>query len=296
MSRNASGFARLPIAALALALFGQATPAIAEQRPLEDFLARQSTWCLVPNERRDGCGLRRQLLRRARLSERRLRPDVPSVLDQTRRPRSRRSWTHSATFDEGSLGTSVTGSISEGGGPHGSAQVSVKLDTANALVRAFDPEFAPLFGFGPGNPTWPDTLGDASVHLTFKNTARGAVLPDMAQLDLCPEPGQVQQMLSISAHARGPLRAASGLPEGTPGRMHMTGHVNRQRPGQTSSSSHPDLDPAVGASVRFAAAPDRTACGRCALRRRRRDARQERSVTPWRDATSIARSMTSPFA
>ena len=227
MSRNASGFARLPIAALALALFGEATPAIAEQRPLEDFLSRQSTWCLVPTD--DGM-------------------DVDCAASYYGGPDCLNGgfamtfplfWTDEKTeitalvdalgaFDDGSLGTSITGSISEGGGPNGSAQVSVKLDTANALVRAFDADFAPLFGAGPGNPAWPDTLGDASVHLTFKNTARGAALPDVAQLDSYPEPGQAQEMLSISAHARGPLRAASGLPEGTPARMHMTGHVNQQ--------------------------------------------------------------------
>ena len=189
MSRNASGFARLPIAALALALFGEATPAIAEQRPLEDFLARQSTWCLVPNE--DGT-------------------DVDCAASYYGGPDCLSGgfaltfplfWTDQKTgitalvdvlgdLDEGSLGTSVTGSISEGGGPDGSAQVNVKLDTANAVVRAFDPEFAPLFGFGEGNPLGPPTLGDASAQMIFKNTARGAVLPDTAQLDLCPEPAR----------------------------------------------------------------------------------------------------------
>ena len=225
MSRNASGSARLPIAALALALFGEVTPAIAEQRPLEDFLARQSTWCLVPNEEGTDVDCAASYY------------GGPDCLSGGFALTFPLFWTDQKTgitalvdvlgdLDEGSLGTSVTGSISEGGGPDGSAQVNVKLDTANAVVRAFDPEFAPLFGFGEGNPLGPPTLGVASAQMIFKNTARGAVLPDTAQLDLCPEPGQAKQMLSISARARGPLREASGFPVGTPGRMHMTGHVN----------------------------------------------------------------------
>jgi hypothetical protein len=127
-------------------------------------------------------------------------------------------------LDEGDYGTSVSGTVAEGGSPLGPVHVNVVIHSTNALTRAFDSNFEPLFG--TSNPEGP-TLGDMEVRLRFENPARGDPLPDLAQLDSCPVPGQVYEKLSITARARGPLREAFGLPEGTPGRLQMMGTVDR---------------------------------------------------------------------
>jgi hypothetical protein len=105
----------------------------------------------------------------------------------------------------------------------------VILHTSNALIRAFkfnastgEPE--PLFGYSLGEVLGgaKPTLGESFFQLAFKNTAPGAPLPDLAQLLLCPEPGQELEIISFRARASGPLRAAFRVPEGTPGRLEVS--------------------------------------------------------------------------
>ncbi len=124
----------------------------------------------------------------------------------------------------GDFGTTVTGSIAESAAPGGYADVKVVFHTSNALTRAFDANFDPVFGYSFGEVLdgAPPTLGDASVQVKFRNTAAGEPLPDISQLLICPLPGQTLEVFSIRAQASGPLRAAFGVPEGTPGRLEVT--------------------------------------------------------------------------
>ena len=48
-------------------------------------------------------------------------------------------------------------------------------------------------------------------------------MPDILQLLVAPEPGQEGPSISLTrARASGPLRAAFGVADGTPGRFHTT--------------------------------------------------------------------------
>ena len=119
-----------------------------------------------------------------------------------------------------SVGTTTTGSINERPLPNGGAEVCVILHTHNALAWVV-PTGIPDLLFGhftldvlAGSDA---ALGDCTLQLTFINTAPGAPLPDLMQLVLCPEDGQVPLTLSFVGQARGTFRAAAGVPDGTPG-------------------------------------------------------------------------------
>src|SRR5262249_28334551 len=58
------------------------------------------------------------------------------------------------------------------------------------------------------------SLGSSTLTVDFINTAPGADLPDITALNA---PGQVLNKLSFNAKATGTLRAAFGVPDGTPG-------------------------------------------------------------------------------
>ncbi len=96
----------------------------------------------------------------------------------------------------GSLGTEFEGEITERLLPDGRAEVTVELETENALTFVVD---GFVFGGGPlllGERVAADgtienpVLGESSLELVFINTAPGADLPDLLQLFFVPEPGQ----------------------------------------------------------------------------------------------------------
>jgi hypothetical protein len=144
-----------------------------------------------------------------------------------------------------SLGTTVSGSVSERPLDDGRAEVTVNLHTSNALAWAmnFDPtgpvsQFNNnplLFGaraqdVAPPNSMVP-ALADIEFRLVFKNTAPGAPLPDLVCINQGPDCPNVAScpagfeidFLSVYANATGPLHALAGLgPEGTPGRLVVT--------------------------------------------------------------------------
>ncbi len=101
----------------------------------------------------------------------------------------------------GSLGTEFEGEITERLLPDGRAEVTVELETENALsfVIQGNPDGTFDFGNGPlllGERVAADgtienpVLGESSLELVFINTAPGADLPDLLQLFFVPEPGQ----------------------------------------------------------------------------------------------------------
>jgi hypothetical protein len=144
-----------------------------------------------------------------------------------------------------SLGTAVSGGVTERPLSDGRAEVTVNLHATNALAWAinFDPTGAAdqynsnplLFGYRAqdliANPTLPPALGSANVRIVFKNTAPGAPLPDLVCINHdfgCPEvaacpAGFELDFVSFYGDATGPLHALAGLgPEGTAGRLDVT--------------------------------------------------------------------------
>jgi len=140
-----------------------------------------------------------------------------------------------------SLGTTVSGRVTERPLADGRAEVTVNLHTNNALAWAttldlnqpIDPQFNnnPLtFGSRAQDVALGATpaLGDSHFRIVFKNTAPGAPLPDLVCINAgpscptvaaCPAGFEID-FLSVQQTATGPLRAASGLgPDGTPGRL-----------------------------------------------------------------------------
>jgi hypothetical protein len=123
------------------------------------------------------------------------------------------------------IGTTYRGDIRERPLKDGRAEVKITLHTENALVWAnacCDFATSPVL-FGARSTDVLEgaepTLGKFFMDLTFVNTAPGAPMPDFMQLIYCPEPGQELRMLRVSASARGPLREAFGVPDGTPGSL-----------------------------------------------------------------------------
>lgn len=128
----------------------------------------------------------------------------------------------------GAFGTTIDGHITEIPMSDGRAKVSFILHIKNAFAWATDASTpfpgTVLFGHELADVlTGADAaLGDSLLQLTFTNTAPGAPLPDLIQLVNCPEPGQELLVLSFRSSADGSLRAAFGVPDGTPGRCGVT--------------------------------------------------------------------------
>lgn len=111
--------------------------------------------------------------------------------------------------------------------PDGRAEVHVRLRISDAITFIWRdendfidfPEGPELFGYRASEIAAgaPVALGDGWMTLRFIHTDAGGPLPDLVQLAFAPEEGQ--ELISVTFHgaARGPLREASGYPEGTPG-------------------------------------------------------------------------------
>lgn len=123
------------------------------------------------------------------------------------------------------LGSTFTGSITEKPLADGTALVTVHVQGTNVFTYAYAMPYSPdslLFGHDSEEVAAgaDAALGTSNFNLTFINTAPMAPLPDLAQLFVNPQPGQVPQRLSITGDATGTLRAAFGVPDGTPGEAH----------------------------------------------------------------------------
>ncbi len=124
------------------------------------------------------------------------------------------------------LGTICTGSASERPLQDGRAEVSVVVHARNALTWAVNPAVDFMTDPLVFGCRWTDLIGtsdrsflalaDCAFKITFINTAPGAPLPDLAELFTCRSPGDLLS-LSLTAQAQGPLRAAFGVADGTPG-------------------------------------------------------------------------------
>jgi len=133
-----------------------------------------------------------------------------------------------------SLGTQVSGSVIERPLADGRAEVTINLHTTRAQTWAipFDPggSFDQLLNnpllFGHrapellADPSLTPGLSTCDMVWVIKNTAPGAPLPDLVAFltgDL--EPGQELVSAAIRSNGSGPLRAAFGVDDGTPGRV-----------------------------------------------------------------------------
>jgi hypothetical protein len=125
-----------------------------------------------------------------------------------------------------SLGTTTDGTITERLLPDGRAEVTVLLQTGNALTWVAE-DFgtgALLFGHRAtvvlaGADA---ALGESFLHLVFINPGPGVPLPDLLQLFFTPSPGQELKFISFHSQSIGTFRAASGIPDGSKGRAIVT--------------------------------------------------------------------------
>ncbi len=130
------------------------------------------------------------------------------------------SYVRAASGGTRSLGTQVSGTVSEQPQADGTALVTVTVHTRNALCWVVDNTANTegfrgplLFGFrapevlAGAQPA----LGTSNMKVVFTNSAPGAPLPDLAFVSF--------KSLSLWASASGPLRSLFGVPEGTQGQM-----------------------------------------------------------------------------
>lgn len=85
-----------------------------------------------------------------------------------------------------------------------------------------------LFGHRPQDAGG-HALGKSTFEVRFTNSAPGAPLPDLIQVFNFPDAGPaVLEFVGFTSQASGPLTAAFGVPEGTPGRctIRQTGLVS----------------------------------------------------------------------
>jgi hypothetical protein len=121
----------------------------------------------------------------------------------------------------------LSGSVHERLLPDGRSLVTVRVRFSSAITYIWldENDFADfpngpeLFGHRASEIAdgAPATLGQGMFSITFTNPVPGGPLPLLEQLAFAPEEGQEIISVTFSASARGPLREASGYPEGTPG-------------------------------------------------------------------------------
>jgi len=193
----------------------------AVQRPIQDFVDAQGTFCL--DDGMGGCFL--------------FVPPLDNFLGTSDPAKGiiaaidyaglADKWITDASGGSITFGTTFSGSVTETPLADGRAEVHVVLHTRNALTwgaagDGSDFAGAPLL-FGHRAPDVlageDAALGDNTMQAKFINTAPGLPMPDLLQLFFDPQPGQEVVWLMFRGHAAGTLRAAFGVPDGTPGRL-----------------------------------------------------------------------------
>lgn len=130
-------------------------------------------------------------------------------------------------------GTQLSGSVLEVPLSDGRAQVTVVVRARSALTWAIalpandlaaDPT---LFGSRAqellADPSLTPALSSSMIKVVFDNTAPGAPLPDLVNAFILGNtlPGQELVSLSFTSSGKGPLHAAFGVPDGTPGMLNV---------------------------------------------------------------------------
>ncbi len=134
------------------------------------------------------------------------------------------------------LGTITDGTITEQPGPTpGTSALHIVLHTADALTWGTQPAPGLVFGHTAGQVLAgaDAALGDSLFTVDMvNNVPPGSPLPNLAQVFFAPQPGQVVNKVSYVLTADGTLRAAFGVPDGTPGMAHTTQRGLFTVPGQ----------------------------------------------------------------
>jgi hypothetical protein len=124
-----------------------------------------------------------------------------------------------------SLGTTVTGTVKERTVADGSAEITIQLSISKALVFSVagcDLASGP-FEFGRraqevligATPS----LGDAIFYARYIVPVSGHPLQDLVQIVFFAIPGEAIAETRLKARFQGQLRAAFGVPDGTPGKL-----------------------------------------------------------------------------
>lgn len=202
---------------------GAIDPVQAVQRPIEEFVDAQGTFCLPdgmggcflfvsPVENYIGWSDPAKGICAAF--------DYAGLADE---------WITNESGGTISFGTTTSGSVTERPLADGRAEVHVRLRTRNAMtfgISACDDFGTDPLLFGHRATDIFDgadaALGKGLFEVKFINTTPGAPLPDLIQLAFFPEEGQELVMVSTYFTALGTLRSASGLPDGTPARLTCT--------------------------------------------------------------------------
>jgi hypothetical protein len=148
-------------------------------------------------------------------------------------------------FGGTSLGTSETGTLVIHPQSDGTAIVKLDMFTTNALTYAHclvpnsgANDFPYLFGYpiaqvAAGEPAG---LGSSQVQLEFTMPTPTSPMPDLLQLAAYPStlPGYSLISQKYGVTAVGPLRSAFGVPNNTPGKLHMSaiGSIRRVTGGE----------------------------------------------------------------
>ncbi len=192
----------------------------AVQRPIEEFLAAQGTYCF--DDGMGGCTLfvppARNFIGWSDPAR-----GICSAFDYAGLANEAIVANTGGAVD---LGTTTWGSVTEKPLADGRAEVEVLLHTKNANTfgqsACNDFNTDPLtFGARPADVIAgaPAALGSGTLHLKFTIAAPGDPLPDLLQIAYFPEEGQELLMLSINYTAFGTLHSTSGYAEGTRGRL-----------------------------------------------------------------------------
>ena len=200
-------------------------------RPLDDFLARQGTFCIDQNF---NVGYETQIVDGNFMGN--CATGAPPLLfvppianfigpnDPNKQRSGSVDYAGLANrWAGGAFGTTFAGKVIERPLADGRALVEVLLRTDNALTwvaDGFDAFNGPLL-FGNRGPEAAAgaeaALGSSQLQVKFINTAPGAPLPDLIQLFVFPEAGQEPLFFGLRNRAKGPLRDAFGVADGTPG-------------------------------------------------------------------------------
>lgn len=193
----------------------------AAERPLQDFLSAQGTFCYPDGS--GGCLVFDPPLPNFLWFR---EPDGPCVAVDYAGVAA--AYIAQASGGAIVLPTRIEGTVTEVPQSDGRAVVRVELRASEALTYAFDNCIGGpgtlVFGYSPVeilNGSTP-VLGDAVLRAAFVNAAPGAPMPDLLEASFLPHSDAHLISLGITASAAGPLRAAFGVPDGTPGMATVT--------------------------------------------------------------------------
>lgn len=220
-----AGCSGAPDEGAAAAATAAASASAAVQRPIEDFVARQGTYCVLMGGTE--CVL--------------FEPPVANILGWIKIKDGVRRYARvdfaglADRYLGGALGTTFAGGITERPLPDGRAEVTVRLHTRNALAWVWGRAVLPG-GFGPNHRLWGHTatevaagaapaLVDSDFTVVFLSPAMGAPMPDLTQFSFDATYAGARVREAIVTHGLGELTAdAEALGVGPAGPAELVVH------------------------------------------------------------------------